>query len=303
VKVTLFLPTLAGTAGQSTGLGGLAVAAEAAGFWGVAFSEHPAPSRKWLDGGGHDSYDPMLALAYCAAVTSTIRLVPCVSVLPYRNPLLSAKSIATLDILSGGRLTLIVGAGYLRSEFRALGVDFENRNELLDEAVEVIRQLWLDDSFEYHGKHFTAIGQVSSPPPVQRPHPPIWIGGNSLRARQKAAVVASGWAPMQLDATGAATARTRPMHTVLDVADAIADLRRLLDDHNRGADAFPIQLQAPAADFADPKLSMPERQEIMRQLASAGVTHVLAFPPHGDRETVVRFIEREGSQFVQELAS
>lgn len=303
MKVTLFLPTLAGTAGQSTGLGGLAVAAEAAGFWGVAFSEHPAPSRKWLDGGGHDSYDPMLALAYCAAVTSTIRLVPCVSVLPYRNPLLSAKSIATLDILSGGRLTLIVGAGYLRSEFRALGVDFENRNELLDEAVEVIRQLWLDDSFEYHGKHFTAIGQVSSPPPVQRPHPPIWIGGNSLRARQKAAVVASGWAPMQLDATGAATARTRPMHTVLDVADAIADLRRLLDDHNRGADAFPIQLQAPAADFADPKLSMPERQEIMRQLASAGVTHVLAFPPHGDRETVVRFIEREGSQFVQELAS
>ena len=93
------------------------------------------------------------------------------------------------------------------------------------------------------------------------------------------------------------------MHTVLDVADAIAALRRLLDDHNRGADAFPIQLQAPAADFADPKLSMPERQEIMRQLASAGVTHVLAFPPHGDRETVVRFIEREGSQFVQELAS
>jgi len=303
VKVTLFMPTLAGALGRPTGLGTLARAAEDAGFWGIAFSEHPAPSRKWLDGGGHDSYDPMLALAYCAAVTSTIRLIPCVSVLPYRNPLLSAKSIATLDVLSGGRLTLIVGAGYLRSEFRALGVEFEDRNELLDEAIEVIQHLWLDDSFEYHGKHFTAIGQVSSPPPVQRPHPPIWIGGNSLRARQKAALVASGWAPMQLDAIGAATARTRPMHTVAEVAGAIADLRRLLDAQDRAAHAFPVQLQAPAADFADPKLSMPERQEIMRQLANAGVTHVLAFPPHGDQQAVLKFIERDGLQFVQELAA
>ncbi len=102
MKVTLFLPALAGVAGRTTGLGTLALAAEDAGFWGVAFSEHPAPSRKWLDGGGHDSYDPMLALAYCAAVTSTIRLIPCVSVLPYRNPLLSAKSIATLDMALPG---------------------------------------------------------------------------------------------------------------------------------------------------------------------------------------------------------
>ncbi len=303
MKVTLFLPALAGVAGRTTGLGTLALAAEDAGFWGVAFSEHPAPSRKWLDGGGHDSYDPMLALAYCAAVTSTIRLIPCVSVLPYRNPLLSAKSIATLDILSGGRLSLIVGAGYLRSEFRALGVEFEDRNELLDEAIDVLRRLWLNDSFEYRGKHFTAIGQVSSPPPVQRPHPPIWIGGNSLRARQKAALVASGWAPMQLDAMGAATARTRPMHTVSKVADAVADLRRLLDVEGRAADAFDIQLQAPAADFANPQLSMPERQEILRQLANAGVTHVLAFLPHGDQETLLKFIERDGSQFAQELAT
>jgi probable F420-dependent oxidoreductase len=303
MKVTLFLPALAGAVGRPTGLGALALAAENAGFWGVAFSEHPAPSRKWLDGGGHDSYDPMLALAYCAAVTSTIRLVPCVSVLPYRNPLLSAKSIATLDVLSGGRLTLIVGAGYLRSEFRALGVEFADRNELLDEAVEVIRRLWLDDSFEYHGKHFAAIGQVSSPPPVQQPHPPIWIGGNSLRARQKAALVASGWAPMQLDATAAATARTRPLHTVLEVADAVADLGRLLGAQGRAADAFDVQLQAPAADFADPKLTMPERQEVLRQLAAAGVTHVLAFPPHGDQETVRKFIQRDGSRFVEAVAT
>jgi probable F420-dependent oxidoreductase len=302
VKVTLFLPTLPGAAGRPTGLGALALAAEDAGFWGVAFSEHPAPSRKWLEGGGHDSYDPMLALAYCAAVTSTIRLVPSLSVLPYRNPLLSAKSIATLDILSGGRLTLIAGAGYLRSEFRALGVEFDERNELLDEAVDVIRQLWLGDSFEYHCKHFTAIGQVSSPPPVQRPHPPIWIGGNSLRARQKAILVGSGWAPMQLDAAGAATARTRPMHTVSEVADAIAELRRLLSAQGR-ADAFDIQLQAPAADFADPKLSMPERLEILRQLAHAGVTHVLAFPPHGDQQTVLKFIERDGTRFAEKLAA
>jgi hypothetical protein len=98
--------------------------------------------------------------------------------------------------------------------------------------------------------------------------------------------------------------RARPSATsatVSEVADAIADLRRRLDAQGRASDAFDIQLQAPAADFADPSLSIPERQEILRQLAAAGVTHVLAFLPHGDQETVLRFIERDGAQFVQGL--
>src|SRR3954471_10539941 len=102
--------------------------AEAAGFDGIGFTDHPAPSHRWLQAGGHDALDPFTALAFIAAVTERIRLIPNIVVLPYRNPFLVAKSIATIDALSGGRFTLAVAAGYQRSEYAALGVDFENRN-------------------------------------------------------------------------------------------------------------------------------------------------------------------------------
>ena len=96
-------------------------AAEAAGFAGIAFTDHPAPSDKWLKAGGHDALDPFTALAFIAGVTKEIRLIPHIVVLPYRNPFVVAKTTATLDILSGGRFVLSVASGYLRSEYRALG--------------------------------------------------------------------------------------------------------------------------------------------------------------------------------------
>src|SRR5439155_14429093 len=120
------------------GLARFARAAEAAGFDGIAFTDHPAPSDKWLNAGGHDALDPFAALAFVAAVTTRIRLIPNIVVLPYRNPFLVAKSAATIDALSGGRFVLSVATGYLRSEFRSLGVDFERRNELFEESIEVV---------------------------------------------------------------------------------------------------------------------------------------------------------------------
>ena len=139
------------------------VAAESAGFDSIAFTEHPAPSQKWMAGGGHESFDPLTALALCAGVTSTIRLQTYLLVLPYRNPFLAAKQAATLDVLSGGRLILSVGTGYLRSEFLALGVEFEERNALFDEALEVIRRSWSEDDVVYEGLHFKALARPSGP--------------------------------------------------------------------------------------------------------------------------------------------
>ncbi|WP_414637513.1 TIGR03619 family F420-dependent LLM class oxidoreductase [Amycolatopsis sp.] len=138
------------------GLAEFARAAEEAGFDAVAFTEHPAPSLKWLRAGGHASLDPLAALAFCAATTSRIRLLTYLLVLPYRNPLLAAKTIATVDLLSGGRLTLGAGGGYLRSEFAALGADFGTRGALLDESLEVLRGLWSGESFGFDGRAFTA---------------------------------------------------------------------------------------------------------------------------------------------------
>ena len=112
--------------------------AEAAGFGGFAFTEHPSPGARWLASGGHQSLDPFVALSYVAAVTSSMKLLTYLSVLPYRNPLLLAKTAATVDKLSDGRFVLGAGTGYLKGEFRALGVDIDERNELFDEALDVL---------------------------------------------------------------------------------------------------------------------------------------------------------------------
>ncbi len=100
-------------------------------------------------------------------------------VLPYRNPFVVAKAGATLDLLSGGRFTLAVGAGYLKREFAALGVDLDERDELFDEALDVIKAIWTGDDVGFEGRHFSARGVTAHPRPVSDPHPPIWIGGNS----------------------------------------------------------------------------------------------------------------------------
>ena len=124
------------------GITRVAQAAEAAGFDGLGFTDHPAPSHKWLTSGGHDALDPLVALTLVAAVTDRLRLIPNILVLPYRNPFLVAKAAATLDAISGGRFVLAVATGYLRSEYRSLGVDFDRRNDLFDEALEVLRGVW-----------------------------------------------------------------------------------------------------------------------------------------------------------------
>ncbi len=132
--------------------------AEAAGVSAIALTDHPAPSKKWLAHGGHETLDPFAGLCFLASATRTIRLMTFLAVVPYRNPLLLAKSMATVDVLSSGRATFTLGTGYLRSEFAALGVDFAERNELFDEAVEVLRGVWSTDGFHYEGRHFKALG-------------------------------------------------------------------------------------------------------------------------------------------------
>jgi alkanesulfonate monooxygenase SsuD/methylene tetrahydromethanopterin reductase-like flavin-dependent oxidoreductase (luciferase family) len=139
------------------GMARLCRAAESAGFDAVGFTDHPAPTDRWLNAGGHDALDPFVAFAYCAAATERLLLIPNILVLPYRNPFLVAKAVATLDSLSGGRFVLAVATGYLRGEYKALGVDFDERNDLFDEAIEVIRGVWSTDNFTFVGRHRSLI--------------------------------------------------------------------------------------------------------------------------------------------------
>src|SRR5512134_3708723 len=123
--------------------------------------------------------DPAVALAYIAAQTSTIRLGTGIIILPQRNPLVLAKELASVDVVSGGRLLFGLGAGYLKPEFDALGVSFEQRGPRASEAIEVIRTLWTQEKPEFHGRFWSFSGIQAHPHPVQKPHPPILVGGHS----------------------------------------------------------------------------------------------------------------------------
>src|SRR5246500_5850072 len=190
------------------GVAKVAAAAEAAGFHGFGFTDHPAPTQRWLDAGGHDALDPFVALGYAAARTTTLRLIPNIVVLPYRNPFVVAKSGVTLDLLSGGRFTLAVGVGYLKREFAALGVSYDERAELFEEALQVIRTIWTSDDVSFEGKHFSARGITAHPRPISSPHPPIWIGGNTAASRQRVAKYGDGWCPFPAPPQLAHTAGT-----------------------------------------------------------------------------------------------
>ena len=141
----------------------LARAAEDGGFDAVYVTEHPFPEASWLKHGGHHALDPFVALSFAAAVTSRIRLQTNLVVLSYRNPFLSAKAIASLDALSGGRTIIGIGAGYLEGEFLALGVDPAQRNELTDDAIRAMTAAWSGEVIEWEGVGYNAPGNVDAP--------------------------------------------------------------------------------------------------------------------------------------------
>jgi probable F420-dependent oxidoreductase len=206
-------------------VGEIARAAEDAGFDACYVTDHPFPPHRWLYGGGHHALDPFVALAFAAAATSTLRLQTHILVLPYRNPFLAAKAVLSLDVLSGGRVTLGVAAGYLRGEFAALGAAFEARDDVADETIRAMKLAWAGDDVRLDGHGFTAIGNSMGFRPVQRPHPPIWVGGNSRRAIRRAVELGDGWVPFPNTAAMAQYTRTPAMETLDDLAGRIAFAR------------------------------------------------------------------------------
>ncbi len=183
---------------STEGIGSMARAAEESGFDSVNLTHHWIPHDDWLADQGIHPLDPFAALAVAGAATTRLRLMTNVIVLPYQNPFITAKSAATVDAMSGGRLILGCGAGFQDREFEALGVDMEERNELTDESLRGMKAAWSGDSFDFDGRHFKVRSHTMLPRPAQRPHPPIWIGGNSKRAARRAVDLADGWIPIPI---------------------------------------------------------------------------------------------------------
>jgi probable F420-dependent oxidoreductase len=274
----------------------LARAAEDAGWDGFAFTEHPAPGLRWLQTGGHQTLDPFVALGYVAAVTSRLKLLTYLSVLPYRNPMLLAKAAASVDILSRGRFILGAGTGYNKSEFHALGVDFDERNTLFDEALDVLPKHWSGEPFSYAGQHFSAREVIARPRPPQQPIP-IWIGGNSKLTRRRVAQRANGWMPMLGPDWLFTTARTAAMSAGDELAAAIAHLRA--DAGERGGE-LDISAAYTEPSVHDPDTDWARHRDAIAAFAAAGVTWVIVPGKAGSRESCVEFLERFGKEIASE---
>ncbi len=283
------------------GIIALSTAAEKAGFNGFGFTDHPAPTQKWLDNGGHDAVDPFVAMAFAAAHTTTLRLIPNIVVLPYRNPFVVAKAGATLDLLSGGRFTLAVGAGYLKREFAALGVDYSRRNELFDEALDVLRGIWTTDDFSFEGEHFSAKGITAHPRPTTVPHPPLWIGGNSSTARQRVADRGDGWSPFVAPPGLASTASTATLDSSTLPA-AIEDLHRRLEAAGRDPQTVDIAFASyEGGSPGSPKFNADAHLTRMAQLEAIGVTWAQVSLPGDSLDHALEAADRFGTEVISKV--
>ena len=311
MKISLGLPTH--RAGQGTefvsaaGIMELAKAAEDGGFDAVYVTEHPFPETTWLEHGGHQALDPFVGLSFAAAVTSRLKLQTNLLVLAYRNPFLTARAIASLDALSEGRTIIGIGAGYLEGEFRALGVDPADRNDLTDEAIRAMTAAWSGENVEFEGVGFKADGNTMLPRPVQTPRPPLWIGGNSGRAMRRVVELADGWIPMPTTGMSAGAVAKRLKTAPLDSAAALKE--RVAKLHQMAADAGRETM--PTVAFTPPSLLMtghgkalPSAEALIDeagQLADAGVTQLTIALPGDTREELLAAMDEYAANVIPKL--
>jgi probable F420-dependent oxidoreductase len=167
------------------------------GFYGMSFADHVAlPAGETAEQIGANWPDTLIMATYFAAITRKLRFVYYAMVVPYRNPVVLAKQIATLDRFSGGRSEFAVGAGWFKDEFDLVGAEFADRGTRLDEYIAAMRTLWSSDQATYRGRYVSFEKVLFEPKPVQRPGPPILIAGSGRRPLARVLETGDGWAPM-----------------------------------------------------------------------------------------------------------
>jgi probable F420-dependent oxidoreductase len=213
---------------------------------------------------GHgDALEQLTLMAFVAGISTTVRLVTSVMIVPHRNPVLTAKMLATIDVLSRGRVTVGVGVGWLREEFEALQApDFDHRGAVSDEYLRIFKTLWTQDPAEFTGQFYQFKALHCLPQPVQKPHPPIWIGGHSRPALRRVATYGDGWHPV--GANPAVPLRPQALSGALD------NLKRLLQAEGRDLDDVTISFKAPLYDISP--LGEVEKQTGLERRPFSGTT-------------------------------
>jgi probable F420-dependent oxidoreductase len=250
MRYGFYLPTRGHTATPEA-LETLVQRGEAFGFHAVMIADHivfpveihstyPYTVEGVFPGHG-DALEQLALMAFVAAKTTSLRLVTSVMIVPHRNPVVTAKTLATIDVLSKGRVTVGVGVGWLREEFEALQApDFDRRGAVSNEYLEIFKTLWTQDPATFTGTFYRFRALRCLPHPVQKPHPPIWIGGHSRPALRRVARYGDGWHPV--GANPAVPLRPPELQASLD------DLHRLTEEAGRDVEALTISYKAPLYD-------------------------------------------------------
>jgi probable F420-dependent oxidoreductase len=284
----------------------VAQAAEELGFAAILASEHLAlPSFEVPRLGSHWPH-AMTVMAFVAGATRRIRVDAFLLVLPYHHPVALAKAVATMDVLSGGRVNLSIGVGHAEQEFKVLGVPFDQRGRYTDEQLEVIKACWTNDEPVFHGAYFDIEGVTFAPRCVQRPYPPILVGGNSKAALRRAARH-DGWLPNPDRTTenrhrsGNAGSGTGGMALALSDVPAMLDYIKAQPEYRARTAPFAVSLPirthpATPASFghasgADLMHFAEELQETVTKMADVGVTETwLPTPGVADVEEYLDYL-------------
>lgn len=250
MRFGFYLPTRGPTA-TPEGYTALVQAAEGAGFSSTMIGDHvvfpttvestyPYTASGVFPGGG-DALEMFSLMMFVASRTSRLRIVSSVLIVPQRNPLVTAKTLATIDVLSGGRVTAGIGVGWMREEFEALGYSwFDRRGAVTNEFLRIWQLVWTTDPASFEGEFYRFKELRCLPMPVQKPHPPIWIGGSSKPALRRTARFGDGWHPV-----GANPRVPLPPEELVAMRD---ELFRMTEAEGRDPSAVTICYKVPVSD-------------------------------------------------------
>jgi probable F420-dependent oxidoreductase len=253
--------------------------AEAAGFESLWVGDHIALPADAPDVAGEPRLELVAVLAHLAALTSRVRLAAGVAVLPTRQPVLLAKQLASIDVLSTGRLIVGVGVGYVEPELNALGASVADRGARTDEYLAAMRALWDEPTPSFDGAFVSFSGIIERPRPVQRPHPPIICGGHSHAAYRRAVTASNGWYGWQLD----------PHETVA----ALAGLRDAAGEYGRPVELGEIEISITPPYSFD--------VDMARRYADAGVHRLVVQPPTSSGSAMDDLINELESHFIGKI--
>jgi probable F420-dependent oxidoreductase len=257
-------------------MGHLATTAERCGIESLWTVEHvaipvkhtPYPGSKDGQMAGGDTVaipDPLIPLAYVAAITKTIKLATGILILPQRHPMYTAKEVATLDVLSGGRMILGIGSGWMKEEFEALGINFHHRGAMTDEAIQSLRVLWSEGTSSFEGKHFK-FGPLHSYPKPVRHDVPIHVGGHSPAAARRAGRYGDGFFPT--------VANPEKLKELFDIVKSEA--------HEAGRNPDKIEFTAMSS----------MKPDHLKALEDIGVSRVVTTPPSSRPEVLTQALEK-----------